>query len=326
MISKIAFLKKQLYILKKCILRFFINGGKQKLKVELKKINFWHKYLNDNYGCVVDKYVNSELPVNNSEKYKIWVMWWQGEEVMPEIIRINFDSLRKNSNGHDIVLITQNNYFEYLKIPDFIIEKLSQNIISLTHLSDYIRVALLSKYGGLWLDATVYVNSPLPTEFNLPYWTNKWELNPTEYFTHNLWIGLWNLSTVPDLLITQFMGIWYSCPNNPLFNCLTDFWLTYWERENQIPYYWTTELFLIGIMYDNLGVVKTMIDEVPINNPQSFKMRCVMNHKFDNRILDEFTKDTQFFYLSWKVKYFDLESSTGEETFFGYLKRKNFEK
>ena len=326
MIPKILLIKKQLYILKKCIIKIFIDENKHKLKIELKKINNWHKYLNENYGYLVNKYVDCELPDNFLGYYKIWVMWWQGEEDMPEIIRINFDSLKRNSNGHEVVLITKDNFFEYLTIPDYIINKLRLNIISLTHLSDYIRVALLSNYGGLWLDATVYVNSPLPTEIKLPYWTNKWELKQTEYFTYKLWIGLWNLSTVPKLLITQYMGIWYSCPNNPIFNCLSEFWLTYWERENRIPYYWTTELFLIGIMYDNLVVVKKMIDEVPINNPQTFNMRYLMKSKFENKILEEITKDTQFFYLSWKEKYFEFDSLANEETFFTYLKRIKLEK
>jgi hypothetical protein len=320
MIYLLQLIKKQLYIFKKGITNIFVKEDKNKLKVELKKINYWHKYLSDNYGYIVKKYVNSELPLCNSDEYKIWVMWWQGEENMPEIIRINFGSLKRNSNGHEVVLITKDNYSEYIELPYFIIDKLSQRVISLTHLSDYIRVALLSKFGGLWLDATVYVHSPLPTKFNLPYWTNKWELKESESDSYNLWIGLWNLSTVPKLSITQYMGIWYSCPNNPIFICLSNFWLAFWKKENQIPYYWTTELFLIGIMYDNFALVKNMMDAVPINNPQCFNMRYFMNKKFEENILEEFIKDTQFFYLSWKVKYIEFYNKTNDVTFFGYLK------
>jgi len=314
-------LKKYLYHIKKVLIKLFIGNKNHKRKKELRKIKYWHHYLNENYGYIVDKYLQTEVPITKSSSdYKIWVMWWQGEENMPEIIRINFDSLKRNSNGHEVVLITNDNYFNYLEIPNFIIDKLSQNIISLTHLSDYIRVALLSKYGGLWLDATVYVNSPLPIEFNLPYWTNKWELRESEYDSYNLWIGLWGLSSVPELLITQYMGIWYSCPNNPLFDCLNNFWLAYWEKENKIPYYWTTELFLIGIMYDNLQAVKKMIDDVPTNNRQSFNLRFFMNKKFEKNIFEEFTKDTHFFYLSWKEKYLEIDPETNEKTLFKYLK------
>lgn len=314
-------LKKYLFHFKEFLIQIFIGNKNHKRKKELRKIKYWHHYLSENYGYIADKYKKAEKPITHANiEYKIWVMWWQGEENMPEIIRINFDSLKRNSNGHEIVLITKDNCFDYLKIPNYIIDKVSRNIISLTHLSDYIRVALLSKHGGLWLDATVYVNSPLPIEFNLPYWTNKWELRESEYDSYNLWIGLWGLSSVPKLLITQYMGIWYSFPNNPLFVCLNDFWLAYWKKENHVPYYWTTELFLIGIMFDKIESVKEMINNIQFNNPQTFNMRYYMNKKFDKHVWNELLSDTQFFYLSWKEKYLEIDPETNEKTLFKYLK------
>ena len=40
-------------------------------------------------------------------------------------------------------------------------DKFTNNIFSITHFSDIIRMALLSKYGGYWIDSTYLVTSPL---------------------------------------------------------------------------------------------------------------------------------------------------------------------
>lgn len=40
-------------------------------------------------------------------------------------------------------------------LPNFILKKFENGYISITHLSDIIRVLLLYNYGGLWIDSTV---------------------------------------------------------------------------------------------------------------------------------------------------------------------------
>lgn len=42
------------------------------------------------------------------------------------------------------------------------------------HFSDIVRENLLYKYGGIWMDATIYMTSPFPdTIYNYDYYTIK---------------------------------------------------------------------------------------------------------------------------------------------------------
>ena len=312
--------KKYLYNIKKFLIKFFIGRENQKLKIELRKIKVWHHYLNEKYGNIPDKYLQIELPnSNSSDGYKIWVMWWQGEENMPEIIKLCYSSILKNANGSEVILIDYKNYQNYITFPDYIIDKVEKKVITITHLSDLIRSFLLVEFGGLWIDATIYVTSPLPTKIEFPYWTTKWNLSPSDYNKYKLWVGLWNISDIPKLTIAQCMGIWYSSRLNPLFLSLRDFWLEYWKKEIQTPYYWTTELFLVGTIRSKLLNVKQMMDEVPINNSQLFDMANHINKNFDQSVYNQLLKDTSFFYLSWKEKYLQFDPQTNQITLFGYL-------
>lgn len=54
----------------------------------------------------------------------IWVMWWQGESGMPEIVKMCYNSIKANAGSHPVVLITRENYKDYVKLPEFIEEKI----------------------------------------------------------------------------------------------------------------------------------------------------------------------------------------------------------
>ncbi|MCM1157853.1 MAG: capsular polysaccharide synthesis protein [Bacteroidales bacterium] len=86
----------------------------------------------------------------------VWVSWLQGYEEAPELVRACIDSIRQHSEGLNFVFITLENYQRYVEIPDYIISKFEQGIISRTFFSDILRLSLLEKYGGLWVDASVF--------------------------------------------------------------------------------------------------------------------------------------------------------------------------
>lgn len=310
-----------MFALKKILYRYYkkITRRKKSIDAEIKLLKSLQSYLLERHGNIVTKYAAVDTPEINSGPYKIWVMWWQGEKDMPEIIKLNFESVKLNRNGNEVVLITSENFQQYADTPDYILSKLNTGCLSLTQLSDIIRVSILASHGGLWLDATIYVNEQLPGRFDYPYWTTKWVLSPNEYGLYRLWTGLWAVSSVPKLTITQCMGVWYSSANNPVFMCLRDFWFSYTKQEDKIHYYWLTELFLIGCMYDRIPCVKTQIDEVPMNNSNIFNMRDHINHSFDATLFSQMVSDTFLFYLSWKAEYKDIDES-GQKTLYHKLK------
>lgn len=121
-------------------------------------------YPNKHYGYLVDKYVKRERETKKSAP-TVWTMWWQGEEQMPPIVKACIRSMHRHvSKNVKIVLLTKDNYSDYVKIPSYILDKVEKKLITLTHLSDIIRMALLAEHGGMWLDSTLYVTKDIPDD------------------------------------------------------------------------------------------------------------------------------------------------------------------
>jgi len=88
----------------------------------------------------------------------IWILWQQGISDAPLVVRKCIASWRRENPAWDIVLLDAANLHEYidLQVPEDILAKLSR-----AHQADLARLALLSKYGGVWADATTYCLQPL---------------------------------------------------------------------------------------------------------------------------------------------------------------------
>lgn len=98
-------------------------------------------------------------PWENLEKKKnndtVWVMWLQGLENAPEIVKKCIESQKKYMPEKKFIVIDEKNFSEYVTLPDFIMEKRNKGIISNALFSDIMRLELLNKYGGYWIDASV---------------------------------------------------------------------------------------------------------------------------------------------------------------------------
>lgn len=89
-------------------------------------------------------FTNKEIPRT------IWTFW--NSDTLPPIVEKSIDSWRKHSPDFDIKLITPSNVKEY--IPDFDITKY-KHADSFPRVSDFIRLDILAKYGGIWSDASI---------------------------------------------------------------------------------------------------------------------------------------------------------------------------
>ena len=87
----------------------------------------------------------------------IWFCWLQGMDKAPEMVIACLVSQRKWLKGRTFHVITAENYKEYISLPQFVEEKYAKGIIPNALFSDLIRVELLAKYGGTWIDATVMI-------------------------------------------------------------------------------------------------------------------------------------------------------------------------
>ncbi len=100
-------------------------------------------------------------PVHDDANEKIFSIWLQGEENAPDLVKACFRSIRRHCS-QELVVLDEKTLFEYITLPDVIMEKRRKGMIKNAHFADICRVELLYKYGGFWLDSTGFVTSPIP--------------------------------------------------------------------------------------------------------------------------------------------------------------------
>ncbi|MDD6432621.1 MAG: capsular polysaccharide synthesis protein [Lactobacillaceae bacterium] len=115
--------------------------------------------LRQKYKSEIQAYVKT--PEINTAKHSniVWICWMQGMTNAPAIVNKCYYSINKNLSEKRIILLTNDNYKQYVTFPDYIDRKIKNGTITKTHLSDLIRIELLTKYGGTWIDATVFCST-----------------------------------------------------------------------------------------------------------------------------------------------------------------------
>lgn len=94
---------------------------------------------------------------------KVWVCWLQGMEKAPDVVKKCVETIYKHAGGKDkVVVLSEQNISDYIEMPADLLEKWKKGIISNTHFSDLLRLALLVEYGGIWIDSTGYLTEDLP--------------------------------------------------------------------------------------------------------------------------------------------------------------------
>ena len=90
----------------------------------------------------------------------IYILWLQGFENAPYLVKKCLDSWIRLNPLWNIVQLDENNLENFISISD-IVGGLEDKDITNAAMSDLIRISLLNKYGGLWVDATTYCTKPL---------------------------------------------------------------------------------------------------------------------------------------------------------------------
>ncbi|WP_242335947.1 capsular polysaccharide synthesis protein [Limosilactobacillus urinaemulieris] len=224
---------------------------------------------------------------DSKKKEIIWFFWWQGKESMPELVSKCYQSILSNSGRYRVQLITKSNINSYIKISDQIKRKLSEGTISLTHFSDIVRFKLLEEYGGLWLDATVYVTKSLETiDISNLFTCSGYPKNKDFNIAKGRWTGF--------------------CIGGPsrnlLFIFMNKFFETYWSK-----YSYQLDFFLIDYALNyawekDLSDFQTIIRKYQNFDPQMFNLLPILNKQFNDEIASQLVKDSFIFKLSNRKK------------------------
>lgn len=151
-------------IVKAVVLAFF--KGKSIKDVYSQTRAVVDKKLMKQYRPLILRLIEETADENSHERIKtVWSSWWQGEDNAPQLVRACWKSQRKYMpEGWRHVIVTKDNYMEYITLPEHIMEKMERGVIPQALFSDLVRLELLIKYGGVWICwATNSQNNMMPS-------------------------------------------------------------------------------------------------------------------------------------------------------------------
>ncbi|MBQ7632995.1 MAG: capsular polysaccharide synthesis protein [Alphaproteobacteria bacterium] len=272
------FLRVKLYVLWLRLFTALRYQNKSQRKTEFKRLRYLaeKKYLS-RYLYVVTSEKNTSVPAECPKI--IWTCWWQGKENLPPVVKRCIESIRKYCPEYELRIITADNIRDYIELPDYIMQKHQKGYIPRAHLADILRVALLVKYGGIWMDATVFLTAPLPQFIaDSPFFA---------FHCHDLY---------------QFQ-IWFikAAAANPLMKNLLNLLLEYWKYENStINYFFGYSLF--DLMVENSAECAKQWAQTPLIYDDCYELADNFFAPYSAQKWAAIKAKTSIHKLSWKYK------------------------
>ena len=200
---------------------------------------YWDEVLTRYEAGEIERYpLCPKKRIDNSEKI-IWQYWGQGfsKGSVPEVVQMCFDSVDKYKEDYRIIRLCDDDLMEYIEFPKEVWNKYCMGVVGATHFTDLIRIALLSAYGGVWLDATILLTAPLEDMLANNDWflyqrDPKQEDKRLWQRTYAYYFG-WH----KDFKVRMLSSIIYSRPGVMVISDLFQLMLYYWKTENEIKDY-----------------------------------------------------------------------------------------
>ena len=131
-------------------------------RIESKASRRIEEWVEFNCTDILDSIDVDMVNTNESVNRTIWTMWWQGEDAAPELVESCINRMRQMAGSAELVVIDSRNYKKYVELPSDIVTKQQNGEIGMAHFSDVVRVGVLAQNGGLWIDSTMWVDTPIP--------------------------------------------------------------------------------------------------------------------------------------------------------------------
>lgn len=265
------------------------------------KMSFYYKFRKERYNTTIFNFLENMPGMYKEfchEKYSIsekkelaekiiWVLWWQGETDMPDIVRTCSNSLRRHAGIYKVQYISRENYMDFVDVEEIYVNKLNRNAITITHFSDILRCKLLKKYGGVWMDATILLTDDIEKHINDYDIFSRKSLCDNK----NIACGRWS---------AYFWSAKYK--NEALFTFLEYFFLLYHSNVEEIVDYYLID-FGINLAYEKINIVRNQIDAIPQNNKNIYWLDTNANLKCNEEVFVTITQSNYLHKLSWRKNY-----------------------
>ncbi len=259
-----------------------------------------YQYLRRNYKHTLLQLSHEQNIIpNNPYPDKIWVLWLQGVDNAPTLVKRCIQSQQQFAGDKEVIVLTSENLNQYITLPEHIQHKHKLGRISFTHLSDIIRVTILAAYGGLWLDSTCLLTDTLPEYISHPKTLFLFQSPFSKYKPTRM--SSWLMSAVP---------------HNPIIEDVRDMLYLYWKKENNLRHYYLVHLFFT-LAVNEKEANSIMWNQMPFvnnSNPHMLQERLFMPYDA------EWLKLCKSFSAVHKLTYkFDANKVNISNTFYEHL-------
>lgn len=217
--------------------------------VRQRRILKQHSRVAGYWDQVIADYVAGDLPAYKLTPKQalgdgriIWQYWGQGFDQLPEVVEHSVASVDRYAGDFRVIRLDDSSIADYLDLPSFVIEKQREGVFNRTFFSDLLRLALLSCYGGVWLDATVLLTGEIPERYtDMDYfvfqrdpaaeWQSFWRESYAYYWS-------WH----PDFKVNMLSSFFVAKAQSSVVQSLLDLLLYYWETEERLHDYFTFQI------------------------------------------------------------------------------------
>ena len=228
----------------------------------------------------------------------IWFCWLQGIDQAPLIVKRCYESLQKNVKNKKIIVVDENNLFDYIRLPEYIMDKWKRGIIGMAHFSDLIRLELLRTHGGYWIDSTVLC-------------TNGDLLNYID--DESLFMYSWYYFGFNAEIMTYNNWFMYSTTNNNVLCLVQEFLYQYWRDYDRSVDYFIFQLFMTMAVdyYEDEGKRMPIVSQV-----DSHVLATYIFEPFDEKKYDMLKASAGFHKLSTR---FNEQEKSQKNTFYDVI-------
>ncbi len=254
--------------------------------------------LRKKYRKSIAQFQAQYVPQPQTRSNKVWVCWLQGIENAPELVQNCYRSLQENLTDREIILLTEENYRDYVTFPTHIQEKIDSGVITRTHFSDFLRLELLIRYGGTWIDATVYCSGGQIPGYMLDSDLFTFQMLKPGLDGHSTAISSWFMT---------------GCTNHPILLLTRHLLYEYWEKHSKMcDYFLLHDFFQLALEAypQEWGKV------VPFSNSVPHILLLRLFEPYEETLWNAVKAQTPFHKLTYK---FEPELSEHKETYYSEL-------
>lgn len=248
-----------------------------------------HIKVKEKIKAITGEVYNLQLPQHPAtlhifQQDPIWFCWLQGLSSMPPIVEMCFRSIKANSNGHPIVVISLANYEEYISLPLHIVKLYNEGKICHAHFADILRSSLLYYYGGCWIDSTIFLTRVLSDK-----------IFKAEFFSVKLPVDKFFISQA------RWSNFFLACkPGNKLMGYTLVMFDKYLLRKNYFMDYFMMDYFMDMVIEADVEI-KSQVEGIAYNNVNIHKLKSHLDEEYSAEHFAEICGDTYIHKLNWRL-------------------------